>query len=212
MSRQNTSAASSAANNQQHRSAVTRDKILDATFQILRDLGHAGLRSANVSTESGVSRGGLLHHYPTKEDLVVGVYERIYDSAEEQSWQRINSVEDKELLSAIVDDARSRFFDDSYKVMLDIKIACSREKPFIQIHKALQQRHPRSAREGWAERLVNAGVEPDKAEQIAGYLWNMIRGIAVRNLVRQDEVLTEQIIALGLKLARRQCADYPHVN
>ena len=80
--------------NQMRRSASTKDKILDATYDILRDVGHAGLRSANVCDVSGVSRGGLLHHYPTKEILVAAVYARIVTRLEEASRQKIEEADE----------------------------------------------------------------------------------------------------------------------
>ena len=98
--------------NQDERSAATRKKLMDGAYQILRRLGHAGLRSANIAEESGVSRGGLLHHYASKELLIAAVCERIFNEMEEESWQRISETSDENILSAIVKDARDRFFDE----------------------------------------------------------------------------------------------------
>lgn len=55
---------------QAERSAETRDKLISVTLDLL---GRDGLRATTTSavTEAaGVSRGALLHHFPTKEDLL----------------------------------------------------------------------------------------------------------------------------------------------
>ena len=188
-------------------SAMTRDRLLDAAYRILRDQGHAGLRSANVSSESGVSRGGMLHHYPTKELLVAAVYERIVDTMEEESWKRIRASSEDEVLSAIVKDAQSRFVDDAYKITLDILIASSKEKPLAKARKNLAARHQPTAREGWAQRLAATGVDAETAGLVTGFLWDLVKGIALRNTVHKDEALNKRIIKLGLKLARDRCAE-----
>ncbi|EIF42745.1 TetR family transcriptional regulator [gamma proteobacterium BDW918] len=186
---------------QQGRSASTRDQILDTTYQIMRDLGHAGLRSAKVIDQSGVSRGGLLHHYPTKDLLVAAVYERIVDRIEQDSLRRIGATKDADILSAIVEDAQARFFDDSYKVTLDILIASGKDESLAKVRKALEERYSPGAQNQWASRLMESGVEAGKAYQITSFLWNMVKGIAVRNLVQKQGDLSEQVIALGLELA-----------
>ena len=49
-------------------------KIIEATTRILRDGGYfTNFSLAKVAKEAGVSKGGLLHHFPTKEALLHGV-------------------------------------------------------------------------------------------------------------------------------------------
>jgi len=184
-----------------------REQLLNAAFQILRDEGHAGLRSVGVSELSGVSRGGMLHHFPTKEALVAAVYERIVNTAEQQSWQRIEAVADgDDVCSAIIYDAQSRFFADSYKVILDILVASAREQPFKKIQRDLAERHQPTALAGWAGRLAASGVDLESADLIAQFLWYMVKGISVRELVMKDQQHRESVLSLGLNLARRELA------
>lgn len=187
---------------QDDRSAATRDKLMDGAYRIMRDLGHAGLRSANIARESGVSRGGLLHHYPTKEFLIAAVLERIATRMDERSWERIEAAPAHELLPAIVADATRRFFDESYKIQLDILIASGDEEPVIAVRTALRSRP--SARDGWADRLAATGLELQTARMITSFLWNMAKGLAVRNLVQRDETHVQRVVALALELASRR--------
>ena len=195
---------------QYERSAATQDKLLEATYRILRDSGHAALRSASISRESGVSRGGLLHHYPTKELLIASVLERIIEGMEEESWKQIDSieddVEDDVLLSAIVSDACRRFLDESYRVLLDILIASGERGPVADVWKSWSDGSRGSARDGWAKKLASAGVDATVAEEVTSFLWAMVKGQVARNLVRRDQDLCDRIIALGLDLANSRCA------
>lgn len=59
-----------------------RDRLLDAVERILVRDGVESVRLDAVAREAGVSKGGLLHHFPSKQDLVRGVVERLADRFE----------------------------------------------------------------------------------------------------------------------------------
>ncbi|MGB0386654.1 MAG: TetR/AcrR family transcriptional regulator [Ardenticatenaceae bacterium] len=55
-----------------------RKKIIEAAKRILRDGGYfTNFSLAKVAKEAGVSKGGLLHHFPSKEALLHGVAQDI---------------------------------------------------------------------------------------------------------------------------------------
>jgi AcrR family transcriptional regulator len=49
---------------------ATRARILDAAVSCLIELGHARTTTLVVQERAGVSRGALLHHFPTRADLL----------------------------------------------------------------------------------------------------------------------------------------------
>ncbi|MGW1992465.1 TetR/AcrR family transcriptional regulator [Embleya sp. NPDC001921] len=59
-----------------------RDRLLDAVERILVRDGVEAVRLDAVAREAGVSKGGLLHHFPSKQALVQGVVERLADRFE----------------------------------------------------------------------------------------------------------------------------------
>lgn len=56
---------------QQERRDATRRALLDATVACLTELGYAGTSTLEVQKRAGVSRGALLHHFPSKASLLV---------------------------------------------------------------------------------------------------------------------------------------------
>lgn len=62
--------------NAQRRNA-TRIKLLEATIASLHELGYHRTTTMVVTERAGVSRGSLLHQFPTKADLMVGAAEHI---------------------------------------------------------------------------------------------------------------------------------------
>ena len=53
----------------------TRERVLDAAFRTTRGGGGRFTVDA-VAKEAGVSKGAVLHHFPSKEALAVGMLER----------------------------------------------------------------------------------------------------------------------------------------
>ena len=63
---------------QEERSAETRARLLDATVECLLELGYASTTTTEVAARAGVSRGAQLHHFPTKEELVLAGLEHLF--------------------------------------------------------------------------------------------------------------------------------------
>jgi len=59
------------------RGAATRIRLLDATIDCLVELGWAGTSTTEVVRRAGVSRGAQVHHYPSKEDLVLAAIDHL---------------------------------------------------------------------------------------------------------------------------------------
>jgi AcrR family transcriptional regulator len=68
---------------QQARAAKTRAKLLDAAAAVVRREGVSAMTLARVADEAGVSKGGLLHHFGSKEALLAGLLEQTLADAGE---------------------------------------------------------------------------------------------------------------------------------
>jgi AcrR family transcriptional regulator len=59
------------------RSAATRAKLLKATIDCLYEVGYHQTSTVLVTERAKVSRGSMLHHFPTKADLMMATSEYI---------------------------------------------------------------------------------------------------------------------------------------
>src|SRR5690606_23694455 len=62
---------------QAERTAATRHRLMEATVDALVEFGWAGTTTTLVSTRAGVSRGAQLHHFPSKQELVVAAVQHL---------------------------------------------------------------------------------------------------------------------------------------
>jgi AcrR family transcriptional regulator len=65
------------------RSAATRKLILDATITCLNDWGYGGVTNIKVADAAGVSRGAMMHHFPTRQALIIATIEHAHDKLNE---------------------------------------------------------------------------------------------------------------------------------
>jgi len=56
---------------QKQKSAATRTLILEATLRCLVEAGYAGTTTHAIAAKAGLSRGALLHHFPTKNAVIL---------------------------------------------------------------------------------------------------------------------------------------------
>jgi AcrR family transcriptional regulator len=59
------------------RKPVAREAVLDAFEQLLIDVGERAATLDAVAKRAGVSKGGLLYHFPNKEALITATLERL---------------------------------------------------------------------------------------------------------------------------------------
>lgn len=72
-------------------SQSTRLLILEAANRVILDSGINALTLDSVAKQAGVSKGGLLYHFPNKESLIMGMVERFvaeFDMAIDREVQK----------------------------------------------------------------------------------------------------------------------------
>jgi AcrR family transcriptional regulator len=82
---------------QADRRAETQRRLLDATVACLTEDGYAGMSTNEVVRRAGVSRGALVHHFPTKAQLAVAALDR---------WLGDNLVEFEAAFAALAPEER----------------------------------------------------------------------------------------------------------
>lgn len=77
---------------QAQKSAMTRDRILDAAINCFINLGYTNVTTAKVASTAGVSRGAMLHHFPSKTELIQAAVEYLHGKLLEDYTGRVNAI------------------------------------------------------------------------------------------------------------------------
>lgn len=69
---------------QEERRTLTRDRLINAVIEVIRQKGYAGLRARDVTATSGVTWGAAQHLFGDKNELLLQVATRVSDSLVQQ--------------------------------------------------------------------------------------------------------------------------------
>lgn len=65
----------------QDRAVATRRAVLDSVIECLDELGYAETSFSAIQSRSGMSRGSVNYHFPTRHDMIVAAAELMLDNA-----------------------------------------------------------------------------------------------------------------------------------
>jgi len=77
---------------QAQKSAMTRDRILEAAINCFIELGYTNVTTAVVASSAGVSRGAMLHHFPSKTELIQAAVEYLHDKLLQDYTVRVGNI------------------------------------------------------------------------------------------------------------------------
>ncbi|GAY18268.1 putative TetR-family transcriptional regulator [Mycobacterium sp. shizuoka-1] len=73
---------------QAERTAAMRSRLLNATIECLVTYGYAGTTTPRIAEIAGVTRGAQVHHFRSKEDLVVAAVEYLAEQRIQKAMRR----------------------------------------------------------------------------------------------------------------------------
>jgi AcrR family transcriptional regulator len=88
---------------------MTRDRILDAAIDCFIKLGYTNVTTAKVADAAGVSRGAMLHHFPSKIELIRAAIEYLHVKLLEDYTHKVSLIPD-----SLDSSARRRAGIDAY--------------------------------------------------------------------------------------------------
>ncbi|MBC2641592.1 TetR/AcrR family transcriptional regulator [Rhodococcus wratislaviensis] len=161
---------------QAERTAAMRTKLLDAAVDSLVEFGYARTTTQGIARRAGVSRGAQLHHFPTKESLVVAAVEHLVDKRME------------EILAAEVDAGRGvevladAFSGPLFYAALELWVAARTDPVLYEATVPLERKVNDALRHGSAE-VFGDRFDADTIELSI----ELVRGLAVSALFRTAE-------------------------
>ena len=143
---------------QKRNARATKSLIFEACKRVLETKGSRGLTLDAVAEEAGLSKGGLLYHFPNKERLVQELFEHVIGYFDEQI-ERICEQEENakgSYLRAYARGSIEQVLDPGIAKFLASLFASVDEFPWV--HGFMQEKYVE-----WQAKIETAGVDPVKA-------------------------------------------------
>src|SRR3984885_6144163 len=193
---------------QAERTEATRTAILKAAANLIRRRGYARFRTADVAAEAGLSRGAQLHHFPTKDSLVVATLEYVFEQAQVLSRRRAAAVNrPRDLIEAVIEDAREFFFSEHFMVAIDIVLSTSTDQAVRKQILDISRKARRPVETAWTEALAASGVPSSVSADIGALTLALVRGMAVRTLWDNDPKWFNELFSVWRKMIRVYLGD-----
>jgi AcrR family transcriptional regulator len=175
---------------QEQRSSETRTRLARAAFEQISELGYAQFRTAAVAKSAGVSQGGQLHHFPTKEDLAFAAIEYAYEQVTAKTQAHFDrfdaAAEQVSPLRAIITDSMDFYFSSAFEVGVDVVKGASGNPELRRRIADVSRQNRDFAERGWLARLVTKGWSPTDAQDVIDLTTSLVRGFAIRKWIRWD--------------------------
>ncbi len=172
---------------QQERREDTRARLLAATIDCLVDHGYAGTTTQRVQDRAGLSRGALLHHFATKEQLLVAAVTHVADA-------QIRAVRDEAATGAATETELLHHVMSGPLFLAGLELwQAARTEPALRA--ALV---PAERRVGAAVRTLLDELFPRSRErriEVDGLL-ALYRGLALTSVLRPDADVDRRILEL----------------
>ncbi len=171
---------------QEERTRAMRQRLLEATVDCLVEHGWSGTSTTLVSQRAGVSRGAQLHHFPTKNDLVLAAVEHLSEvRGEELRAAALALPTGRRRTRAVLEMFADHFTSPVFTAALELWVAARTDE---QLHVAVVPLEQRVGREAHRIALDALGVteaQPRVRELVQATL-DLVRGLGLANTITDD--------------------------
>jgi AcrR family transcriptional regulator len=163
-----------------------RARLLEATVDCLVERGFSGTSTTLVSERAGVSRGAQLHHFPTKNDLVVAAVEHLTDvRARELAAAAAALPDGPRRTRAVLGMLGDHFASPVFTAALELWVAARTDEALLAAVGPLEQRVGRETHRMTVELLGADESQPGVRELVQATL-DLVRGLGLANTISDD--------------------------
>ncbi|HEX5380208.1 MAG TPA: helix-turn-helix domain-containing protein [Phenylobacterium sp.] len=184
---------------QAERSASMRARLIDAAIVCLDRLGYSATTLSTIAEEAGVSRGGMLHQFPSKVDLMLAVV--AYASGADERAQPALSPDafpdHRAYFMSLTDVVWQAQKTPAVMAKLEIMVAARSDKVLAEKLPAIFNDIEHTRCERMWERAQELGIR-DKAAIVSMVSLHMaaMRGLSIELLLTDDPAQVERSYAL----------------
>lgn len=191
---------------QDQRTAETTGKLADATITLIAEIGFANVTTARIAKLAGVSRGAMLHHFPSKSALI------IYATGE--MWGRVVAASEKLSADSDPENPDPKVFVETLwggamartnvSVSTDIMLA-ARGNPELQAHLDIGvKRMFDSYRKAGRHAFGNTGLSVSECDSLIDSVSSTLRGLRLAQMLSPDADREKAVLAMLVEMLRSQ--------
>ncbi len=171
---------------QEERTRAMRARLLEATVELLVEKGYAGTSTTLVSERAGVSRGAQLHHFPTKQDLVVAAVQHVTEvRGAELAAAAENLPTGPKRTRAVLQVLGDHFTSPVFTAALELWVAARTDPDLLAEVTPLELKVGRETHRMTLDLLGADESQPGVRELVQATL-DLVRGLGLANTISDD--------------------------
>jgi AcrR family transcriptional regulator len=180
---------------QEQRRATTRGKVLDAAVDCLLERGYAATTVAEVQERAGVARGTLLHHFPTRVELMVAAMSHLAArriARFHQEAQLIPPTDNR--LHAVVDLAWRDLNSPTFFTALELWVAARTDDELRAALIPVETELFRNLHEGLLAIIGEEYADDPRAATVVEFTIDMLTGLSMTTMLTSNLGRREALI------------------
>jgi len=188
---------------QAERTAATRLRLMEATVECLVELGWAGTTTTIVSERAGVSRGAQLHHFPTKQDLVVSAVAYLMDRRREELHAELADLPRKGRVRAALELVSTNFTSPVFFAALELWVAARSDAELLKSVGPLERA---VGRETHAHAVEILGIDESRGNNraLVQATLDLLRGLGLAAALSDDSRRRARILDAWADVLERE--------
>lgn len=171
---------------QGERSAATRARLLRAASTCLLEHGYAETTIARIQEAAGLARGTLLHHFPTRADLMVAATVHLVEQRMAAFREEAGRIGDGDRLQAVVDLAWRDLSSPEFYTALELWVAARTDPDLKAVLLVEEARLFRAIHAGTAAVLGPAYAEDPRVPTVVEFTIDVLTGLSMMSMLTSD--------------------------
>lgn len=174
---------------QQERTEETRAKLIQATIACASELGYSGTTLTEVTRRAGVSIGGAQHHFRAKTDLIFATVNHVFT----EMHTFLRDIEDssasvEERIDALLEAYWAWFGSPTYLAVWELVLGARRDPELFDMIRERIAVGVGEVAAMWRESFADSPIDDAALNDLVQLTLDTMRGMALRSVVRPDDV------------------------
>jgi AcrR family transcriptional regulator len=197
---------------QEERTRAMRARLLEATVDLLVEVGFSGTSTTLVAERAGVSRGALMHHVPTKNDLVVAAVAHLTEiRGSELETAVAHLAQGRHRTRAVLEALGEHFASPVFTAALELWVAARTDPALLEVTAPLERRVGRETHRLTVELLGADESRPGVRELVQATL-DLVRGLGLAGTLGDDAARRRRILDQWAQTLDRELNQTPSMR
>ncbi|MTJ04543.1 MAG: TetR/AcrR family transcriptional regulator [Sediminimonas qiaohouensis] len=188
---------------QAERSAATQTKILEAAQYLIAKRGLAHTSTQDIAKHARVSRGAMLHHFPSRASLIQATYAEMLRQESERLRVFARTLQPgQNRLKALAEYIWERYQSGIFHVSMDYIAEARVDADELSYVSAESQKFNDALNDVWNVELEAFGCDVETRQLMMNEFMCLVRGMAFQSQWRKDPEYFQNMLQSWLVRAR----------